>query len=199
MLTKFFFSWFLPWLPVFFSGTILLIAILKYFSYFKKISWTKLTYILISGTILFDLSLSIIQYLVWQGAAFTLLFLPPYQSIGYFVHYVTFHFWLANILVLISALAFFLILKLIKKYRDGVISQDELALILLMGLLSGWPKFVLFIPLFLVLSLLFSFINLAILKQNKTALFWPIIISALVVFCLGNYLIKILALSVLII
>ncbi|MFZ2310848.1 MAG: hypothetical protein WAW11_04885 [Patescibacteria group bacterium] len=201
MLAKFFFSWFLTWLPMVFSGAVLLVIFLNYFLpdrkylvFLKKLTTAKLIYILIVSTLLFNFFLSGLQYLVWKQGTFSSFFLPPYQSITYFLRYSLFHFFVANILVLFFALAFYLILRLVKKYRASFISQEELSLILLSGLLVSWPNLVLFIPLFLLLAVIFS-----ILKRKQLNLSLAIILSLLLIFILGDYLINLLSLSVLII
>lgn len=201
MLAKFFFSWFLTWLPIVFSGAIILIIFLNYFLpnrkylvILKKLTTTKLIYILIGSTLFFSLLLSGLQYLVWQQGAFSIFFLPPYQSITYFLRYSLFHFFAANILVLFFSLAFYLVLRLVKKYRSSSISGEELGLILLAGLLVSWPNLVLFIPLFLLLAIIFL-----VLKKKHLNLSLAAILSLILIFIFGDYLINLLSLSVLII
>lgn len=201
MLAKFFFSWFLTWLPIIFSGGVILVILLNYFladkKYLvtlKKITTKKLIYILIGGTLFFNLLLSGLQYLVWKQGAFSVFFLPPYQSITYFLRYSFFHFFIANILVLFFALAFYLILILVKKYRSSLVNQEELSLILLASLLVSWPNLVLFVPLFLLLAVIFLVLNK---KQLNLSL--AVIFSLVIIFIFGDYLINFLSLSVLII
>ena len=106
--------------------------------------------------------------------------------------------WASGIPNFISVLAFFLVLKLIRKYREDIISSEELNLIVLSGLLVGWPKFVAFVPVFLGVTLAVSLINLIILKKKNTDLSLPVILSLIIVFTSGVYLIKLLYLSALI-
>jgi hypothetical protein len=201
MLANFFFSWFLTWLPMVFSGIIILVILFNYFLpdrkylvFLKKLTTTKLIYILIGSTLLFNLLLSGLQYLVWKQGSFSSFFLPPYQSIAYFLRYSFFHFFVANVLVLFFALAFYAVLKLVKKYRSSLISQEDLSLILLAGLLVSWPNLVLFIPLFLLLAVIF-----VIFEKKQLSLPLAIILSLTIVFIFGDYLINILSLSVLVI
>lgn len=204
MLTKIFFSWFLIWLPLVISGIIVVVVVLnsllpnrKYLLFLKKIKTTKLIYILIGLTIIFNTFLSVLQYIVWRGSDFSRFFLPPFTNISYFLTYVFFHFWLPSLLVATVALAVFLLLKLIKKYRNDAISQEELSLILLSGLLVGWPNFVVLVPLFFLLTLIFSIINLLVFKKKTNSLIYPLIFSLIIVFLFGTYLIKYLSLTAL--
>lgn len=206
MFTKVFFAWFLPWLPLVFAGLITLVAALnnllpsrKFLVFLKKITTLKLVYTLIGATFFYNIFLSILQYFIWQNSPFSRFFLPPYQPISYFFGYVFLHFWLAAILTLVCSLAFYLFFKLVRKYRHDVISQKELPLVLLVSLLVGWPNFVVLLPTFFILALIFSLINLLVFKKNNSSLTWPLISSLLMVFSLGWYLIRILSLSVLII
>jgi hypothetical protein len=201
MLAKFFFSWFLTWLPMVFSGAVILVILLNYFLpnrkylvFLKKLTTIKLIYILIGSTLFFNLLLSGLQYLVWKQGGFSSFFLPPYQSIAYFLRYSFFHFFIANILVLFFALAFYLILRLVKKYRSSLISQEDLSLVLLAGLLVSWPNLILFIPLFLLLAVIF-----VVSKNEQLSLPLAIVVSLTIIFILGDYLINILSLSVLVI
>jgi len=206
MLTKFIFVWVLNWLPLIFSGTIILILIInhlfssrKYLRFLKKLENTKLIYILIGATLLFDTVLSILQYVTWHSSPLSRFFLPPYQPINYFLSYILFHFWLAGLLVLILALAFYLFFKLAKKYRDDLVSSEELPLILLAGLLVGWPNFIILVPLFFLLTLIFSVVNLLVFKKKKNTLLYPLIISLVIVFLIGSYLVEHIFLSALVI
>jgi hypothetical protein len=204
MLVKVFFSWFLGYAPLLFSGAILLIVLLNYF--FKKRTWLKslikietkkLIIILLGATIFYNLLLSVLQYFVWQGSAFTRFFLPPFQSLGYFLGYAGFHFWFAGALTFISALIFFLIFKLLRKYRTDIISQEELNLLLLSGLLVSWPKIIILVLLFLLITLFWSIVNLLVFKKKNNNLSLPLILSLVTTFILGNYLIIKLSLTVL--
>lgn len=206
MLAKFFFSWFLNWLPVVFSGVVLLLMIINYFladrkylKFLKVLTTTKLIYILIGCTLFFDILLSVLQYFVWRESAFSRFFLPPFQSITYFLRYSLFHFFAANILALVLALVFYSFLRLIKKYRANIISREELSLLFLAVLLVSWPKAVLFIPIFLLLTVIFSVVNLLVFKREQVDLVLPIFLSLVIAFIFGSYLIEFLSLSYLII
>lgn len=203
MLTKFIFAWFLSWLPLVITSAIILLLVVNNFwaniKFLNKLSTKKLIYIFLGFSILFNLILSTSQYITWQSSDFSRFFLPPHTPLSYFIRYSFFHFWLANIISVMCSFGFFFIFKLIKKYRTEIISDQELLLILLSSLLVGWPKFVIFVPLFLAVALIFTLINLLIFRRAKNNLNLPIIISLLVTFLAGNYLINFLSLSPLII
>lgn len=176
MWEKFLFSWFLVWLPLIFSGIIILLAVLNNSGY-KKINFfvfsnKKLIIAFLLGTVLFKIFLSGLQYLVWQQSAFSHFFLPPFTPISYFLKYSFFHFWLNGSLTLITALLLFLIFRLIKKYRVDIISQQELSLLLLSSLLIAWPKIIIFIPFLFLSSLLFLIFNLLVKKQGNIKMTW---------------------------
>lgn len=206
MLTKFIFTWALNWLPLTVSGLIILIVLLnnllpnlKFLSWLKKASTEKLTYILVGLTVLFNGLLSVLQYLTWHGSPFSRFFLPPFTPINYFIRYIFLHFWLASILVFLCALAFYLIFKLIRRRNREAISKEELHLILLSGLLVGWPNFIIFVPSFFLLALIFSTLNLAIFKNKKNSLLYPLLLSLVITFLGGYFLINQLGLSVFVI
>jgi hypothetical protein len=206
MLSKIFFSWFLTWIPLVISGAIVLIVAInnllperKFLGFFKKAKTNKLIYILLGATIFYNILLSVLQYFVWYNSPFSRFFLPPYQPINYFFGYIFLHFWLAALLTLIFSLTFYLFFKLVKKYRQDVISHEELGALLLASLLVGWPNFVILVPLFFLLAVVFGVANLIIFKGKKNSLTWPITLSLIIVFLLGAYLVNLLSLSVLII
>jgi hypothetical protein len=202
MLTKFIFAWALNWLPLVISGLIILVILLnnllpnlKCLIWLKKLSTEKLTYILVGLTALFNSLLSVLQYVTWHSSAFSRFFLPPYIPISYFIRYIFVHFWLASILVFLFTLAFYLIFILVRRRNREAISKEELHLILLSGLLVGWPNFIIFVPTFFLLALIFSIINLLVFKNKKNTLLYPLILSLSLIFLGGHFLINYLGLS----
>jgi len=206
MLTKFIFAWVLNWLPLIVSGLIIVIVALnnlwpkrKFLLFLKKLTTFNLVYGLIGLTVLFNLLLSGLQYLTWHAAPFSRFFLPPFTPLNYFLRYSLLHFWLASILVFLCALAFYLIFKLIRRRNREAISGEELHLILLSGLLVGWPNFIIFVPSFFLLALIFSVLNLLVFKNKKNSLLYPLILSLILTFLVGHFLINWLSLSAFII
>jgi hypothetical protein len=206
MLRDFFFSEVLVWLPWSFSLVILLLIItklwLKKYKIYRlwrleNLSFLKLVKLTVGATVLFDLFLTLLQYLTWHNSAFSQFLLPPYQPWSYFIGYSFFNFWLANLLTLVAALLFFLVFKIIKKLKPEAGSGEELNLVLLLSLLLAWPRILIFIPLFLFLSLLYILVNLLVIKQKRSSLSIPLLAAALTVFLFGAYLINVLKMAAL--
>jgi hypothetical protein len=205
MLVELFFGGLLVWLPFAFSGSVLLLIIIRclpkgcrYLPGLKKLSWLYFIWLLIGATLFFDLFLSILQYFVWQNSEFSRFVLPPYQSWGYFLRYILMKFWVADILVFLPALVFYAVLSLFKKYRNEIITKEDLSLTLLLCLLVGWPQTIIFIFLFLILTVLFTSINIILFKRKNINLLPPLLASALIVFIFGNFLISTLGISALV-
>jgi len=196
------------WLPLVFSLMIISILIIKrIFNNFKIVKLLKLnsltpkklvvvTFIFI---FLFNSLLTGLQYYVWHSSAFSKFFLPPFQPLSYFTGYAYHHFWLASILSLVVALAFFGILQLIRKYKQDTISSDEIFLAALACLLVSWPRAIILIPLFFLATLLNGVIIFLFFKNKQINIFWPIIISAVITLFFGQYLLYVLGLGVLIV
>jgi hypothetical protein len=203
MWEKFFFSWFLVWLPLVFSGGIIFLVILNNTDYkkpnFLVFNNKKLVIIFLLGSVFFKIFLSVLQYLVWQNSSFAHFFLPPFTPITYFLKYSFFHFWLSGVLTLISGSLLFFVFKIFKKYRHSAVNNQELSLIFLSGLILSWPKIIVFILFLFCFSFLFLIINLVIKKKAIASIKWPVILALVASFFFGGYLINLLSLSVLII
>ena len=203
MLSKLIFSWFLTWSPLVVSGAIILIILINNLwpnlKFLKKVNTKKLIYIWLGFTVFFDFLLSVLQYFTWKSSAMGHFFLPPFTSINYFLRYSFFHFWLANLISFVCAFGLYFIFKLLQKYRAEIISQNELLLILLSSLLVAWPKIIIFVPVFFLMTLVFTLINLVVYKKSENSLIWPLIFSLIITFLAGSYLINLLSLSTLII
>jgi hypothetical protein len=75
---------------------------------------------------------------------------------GYFVLYAFDHFWFGLILSLAVSFAFYGILLLVNRHRIGAFSTSEVLLGLLGSLIVGWPGAVIFIPLALLIAIIFQ-------------------------------------------
>lgn len=201
---RFFIGQFLIWAPWIFSLLIIILAILHYFSHsnshlaiFKKISFKGLAWFLIIVSFVYDLGLMAIQYYIWHNNSFSVLFLPPYQPWSYFISYCFFHFFLANLISIFIAFLVFLIFKIFKKFRDSFINIEEIFLLFLASLLISWPRVIIFLMMFLGLSLVYSLFAKLIFK--KEGMSWPLVIGAalLLSYLLANYFLNLLNLSVL--
>ena len=139
--------------------------------WFKRISYTRLIIVAFLLQVFFGAGITWGQYYVWSHNEFTktLLLLPLpnevslpsvltwaqhyfYQPFGYFLYYSLWHFWLSIVLVCVSALIFYLFLKVWQFYRGGFLPNGPEIIVLLM-LLVGWPGTLVLIPLGFVFSL----------------------------------------------
>ncbi len=189
---------FLIWLPFVLSLVVVILIIIRRIlrnsNYSKTIKLGFLTHqklicIWSIFIILFNLFLSWLQYYVWSSSPLSRLFLPPTQPISYFIGYIYIHLWQAVLLSLVVAAVFYGIFRLVRFYNQEAVSLEEAALISLACLLVGWPKLLILIPLFFLLSIFSSIVNLFIFKNKKIDIFWPLIISLLLALSGGNYLI----------
>lgn len=181
-----------------------------------QISYSAINYkLLIVGVIVFRVFyavlLSVVQYYVWLHSKFAqILFnspldkslsfsLFPFSStrFGYFLFYSYGRFWLNALISIGIAFAFYLFLKFLQKHRERFFESGETELGFLMALLVGWPNFIIFLPLVLVLIILISIFRGFFLKEAYTTFGWPFILATLVIFLFGNKLIQILDLGAL--
>lgn len=204
MFINFFFGQFLVWLPWSFSLIILLsIGLrfvpnkLKFWQRFKKIPIFNIVILLVGATLFFDIFLTILQYITWSHSAFSKFLLPPYQPLTYYLRYSLYNIWLADIITLIPAGLIWLIFLMLKKYKPDSVKMEEISLILLLTLLLGWPKSLIFIPLFFLITLLSAVINILFFKRSQINFLPAIIIAAVIIFFLGNAFISQLGLTVL--
>ncbi|MBI2984816.1 MAG: hypothetical protein HYY50_04295 [Candidatus Kerfeldbacteria bacterium] len=88
-------------------------------------------------------------------------------------------------------------MRLIHRYRRRLFHPGELELGLLTAVAVGWPKVVVFIPLGLLLVVMFSVFRLVVMKQPYTSLAEPLLLSALITMFLGDPLVTMLDLGTL--
>lgn len=196
-------------LPTFFSAVIFLIVIFLYFRlYFRKKTWkgsltpdwelsSQLIVILIVFHILYAAFLSAGQYYIWSGDEFSKLFLPPHQSIKYFLFYSWTHFWFNATLSFSVALLFYLFLKLLKKYKERFFEKGEIELGTLCILIAGWPNFAVFLPAVFVSVIFISIFNRAVYKEFYTTLGLPFLLATAVSLIFGGWLVDIIGWGVL--
>jgi hypothetical protein len=194
----------LLWLPSVFFGLILASAALIYRKAFlqseagpteKKIK--VVLYVAVGFEIIYALVLSASQYYVWSASEFTRLLLPPTASIKYFIQYSFTHFWLGTFCALALSLLFYLLLSALKKKNENFFLPGETQLGFLCALVSGWPGFVLYLPLLLISTIIISLARRLITHEERTTLGWPMILAAAVTLFAGSYLIDLLGLGVL--
>ena len=160
--------------------------------------------------------LSVLQYQAWSNNEFTKVFLnfslggetdlpvvlKGFDSIfesklGYFLFYSWGRFWINPLIVVLCAFAFYLFLKALKKYNERFFRDGEVEIGLLAALLSGWPEFVVFLPLAFLTTVLVSIFRLVFLKEEYTTLGLPILLAGLTTSIFGQFLVNLLSLTTL--
>ena len=157
---------------------------------------------------------TVLQYYVWEKNPLTKILLtqplgaevpiPGFirkiffdNSPGYFLHYAWGHFFLNVFLSLLSAAVFYFILVSLRKYRERFFGEGEILLGTLMAFVAGWPNVVLFIPLALILTAIFSLARRMFWGESYTRLAWSFLISGCAMLLFGKFLIKVFRLGVL--
>jgi len=193
------------WAPISLAFLVLILVAARHFFRGRKLSFIlrleslttkRLTIFLLGAGLLFKSFLTGLQYYIWQTSGLGQFLLPPYQSWEYFARYSFWHFWLPGLLSLIMAAALYLIFYLLKRRRAEVINTEDLNLLFLLALLAGWPKFLIFLPLFLGLTLILVVVR-TVAGEKTVSLIWPLISAMLLTLLFGNYLVIILGLSAL--
>lgn len=159
----------LNWLPAAVSGGSWLFTA-SYFFINKKLPKVKILWLMVFGLIIFALFegvfSSISQYYVWKKGGPSQFFLPPHTSINYFLGYSFYHFFLNNIIAVIFSLFFgFLFWFLNKDYENRFMNDSEIPLMILGGLIVGWPNFILYIFLALFMGI-FGWLYIRVIKKE---------------------------------
>lgn len=200
---------FIIWLPKVFLGTVFTLSFLVYVAenflewkgkarpqIFNKI-YKLLPIVLIFFYVFYASIETIAQYYVWSHDSFSKLFLPPYQDLSYFVFYSFGRFWLNVILTVGLGFVFYILLKRLSRYREGLFKDDERELGFSAALLAGWPGVVVFVPLVFIITIILSTIRSLIFKLKTTTLGFALLLSPLIILIWGGELITFLHLSVL--
>lgn len=153
-------------------------------------SYKTLILALIALKFFYAVFLSLSQYSAWSNDAFSKFLLPPYQPLKYFVSYALTHFWLNFFLGLGAALTFYLFLIGLKKYQERFFEEGETELGFLMALISGWPGFIVFIPLVFIFAAAFFAFQRLRFGEEYAALGTPFLIAGVVAFVFGKEIIS---------
>lgn len=173
------------------------VFLLAVFLFWKKKNFFFLVWIMICFHLVLAAVKSLLQYLVWNSGGITqsLLSLPLKKlnlgwfenlpiftnySHGYFTYYIWNHFWKEALLSIIFSVAAYGIFILLRKYKSSLISVHESDLGFLFCLLVGWPQIILFLPLVLLLSVIYSTFNWFYKREAFCSLFLPFTVSAAV-------------------
>lgn len=104
-------------------------------------------------------------YKTWINNSFSRLYLPPYQSINYFIQYSFFRFWSHFLAALIFSLVILFLAKYFnKKSGEKYFWPEEIYFIAIAILIVGYPGWLIYFILMLLVPVLWSsilfFINL---------------------------------------
>jgi hypothetical protein len=97
----------------------------------------------------------------------------------------------------VSALAFYLFLVFLKKYKERFFEEGEVELGFILALTVGWSNFIVFLPLVFLSVILVSIFRKIVFKETYTTLGAPLLLAALLVLLFGRYFIDILGLAAL--
>lgn len=182
----------------------------------KKITTYKFLIIfVIAFKVLYACFLVVGQYYVWASNGATQAFLNSplseavpqsfvtklfpglFQSdLGYFYFYAYGRFFLNVFLAVGIAFAFWAFLRLLKKYNERFFEEGETELGLLAALIAGWPNFLVFIPIVFVSIVIVSIVRGVFFKEAYTTMGAPFLLATFLCLMAGDWLIKILNLSV---
>lgn len=164
--------------------------LLKVINKIKNISYLKLIIIALGLNIFFGLFISVSLYYVWGLSDPS----GTYIQLPYFLGYIWTNVWLdISISFFLSGLLYS-VFKVWKYYRGGFIENGPELLLILM-LISGFPKILVFIIIgfiFIILSFIFSYFfkhkkNLIIEPAFIVALFLTLLLGNIVVSYLYQY------------
>lgn len=190
-----FYSWFYS------IAELIFLLIAFYFYRFKlenadfKLKIHKLIILAIFFNVFSASAKTAIQYNAWLGNDLSRFFLPPHQSIAYFVSYSFKHFWLWFLILLAISFIFYLFLKLLGKRKSRFFIEGEAELGFLTALISGWPNFAIFLPLVFVSTIIISLYRRLVLKEFYTTLGYPFLLAAILVLIFGGAVINALGLG----
>lgn len=131
-----------------------------------------------------------LQYYAFKAGTPGVYLLPPYQPITYFASYVWLHFWAVPVFA-IAASFLFGFAAWVLNYFGGkqFFEKEELLLLILGGLVSGWPNFLLYLGLIVVLMIAANTVNAAFYHDSRYRL--PsgvfIIAAAFITVFLGDF------------
>jgi hypothetical protein len=171
------------------------VFLLAVFFFWKRKNFFFLVWVMVGFHLGLAAIKSILQYLVWNSGGITqsLLNLPLKKldlgwfenlpiftnfSHGYFAYYIWNHFWKEALLSIIVSSAAFGVFLLLRKYKSSLISVHESELGFLFCLLVGWPQIILFLPLVLLLSVVYSIFNWFYKHEAFCSLFLPFAVGA---------------------
>ena len=105
-------------------------------------------------------------YQLWSHNDFSKYYLPPHQSIAYFIQYSFFHFWSHFLAALIFSLLILFLAKYFNNKHDNRYFWPEEPYFLAMAILIvGYPGWLIYFGMILVAPLLFSIFYFLLSKK----------------------------------
>lgn len=170
----------------------------------KDISYKKLIIAVISLNIIYSIFVTWGQYHIWATAAdFTKMFvnlplpkevpMPIFlewtrplfaHSFGFFLYYILGRVWLNTLVLFLTSIALYFILKAWKSFRGNFLENGPELFFILM-LIVGWPGVVIFIPIGFIVSLLF-FSFYFFKGQNSVEIEPAFIVASFIVLVFGK-------------
>jgi hypothetical protein len=78
-------------------------------------------------------------------------------------------------------------LSVLKKHRDRFFDVGDIDLGLALGMLSGWPNFVAFLPIVFLSIIIIGIIRGIFFKEAYTTLGWPFVLAFAIIICPVGY------------
>lgn len=203
--TDFFTGPFLAWSPLIVGTVLLFLGAYRYVSersesslsgFMNSVSYRVLILISVGFYSAYAALSTFGQYLVWQSSAFTSSFLrfpvadqvasPMAQwfpflfkgPLGYFLFYSWGHFWIVAVLSVAIGFCFRIYLRSLEKRNERFFHPGEVDLGFLCALVLGWPRAILFIPVFFLCVVFISLYRTLVLKAPYTTLGYPFLVGA---------------------
>lgn len=213
--TNFLFGPFLTWSQLTVGVVLLFCAAYRYvlereertFSgFFTRCSYRFLARISVGFYLCYAIISTIGQYYIWKASEFTSSFLQspvgdqiisPLMSwfpfvfkspFGYFLFYSWGHFWVIALLSIAVAWIFKLYLRTFEKRNERFFYPGEVDLGFLCALVLGWPRVVLFIPVFFLCVLFVSLFRTLVIKTPYTTFGYPFLLGVIFTLPLWNWL-----------
>jgi len=164
-----------------------------------KIWWIEYgTIIILALFIVWGAYSTVATFNLWKAHPISHYLLPPYQA-TYFFEYSFYHYWLANIVNIIVAIAWAIVLLVLYKYSKGrFLGKEEIWLGFFTALIVGWPKFIVYLALVFSLLLARQLMGNFILKnKNPIPISHSLIAGALILALFGKFFINYFGLDVL--
>jgi hypothetical protein len=171
------------------------VFILAVLFFWKKKKFFFLIWVMVGFHLGLALIKSILQYLVWnQGGMMKIALNLPLEKMklgwfenlpiftnyshGYFSYYIWNHFWKEAVLSVVAAALGYFIFRVLQKYKKNIFLERESEFGFLIMLIVGWPQILMFIPLVLLVAVIFSVVNWFRKHEASCSLFLPLAVSA---------------------